>query len=105
MVRHSMRKPEHPGATACRDGAILLVVLVLLALFAAVGLSLVLYADTAATSARLAREAEVQNRPDIAPELLLAYFLGQLLYDVDDQTGVSSALRGHRLARDMYRWN
>lgn len=100
-----MCDPEDPGATGCRDGAILLVVLVLLALFAAVGLSVVLYTDTAATSARLVREAELQNRHEVEPEFLLAYFLGQLLYDVDDQTGVSSALRGHSLARDMYGWN
>jgi hypothetical protein len=82
-----------------------MVVLILLTLFAVVGLSFVLYADSAARSARLAREAEVPSRPDVDPELLCAYFLGQLLYDVDDQTGISSALRGHSLARDMYAWN
>jgi hypothetical protein len=35
--------------------------------------------------------------------LLLAYFLGQLVYDAkDDEDGVASALRGHSLARSMY---
>src|SRR6185437_10996268 len=45
-------------------------------------------------------------RPDIDPELLLAHFLGQLIYDVpDDESGVYSALRGHSLARTMYGYN
>src|SRR5262249_46319879 len=94
-----MRARKHPGVTIYRAGAILMVVLVLLTLFAVVGLSFVLYADQVATAARFAREAEVRTTPDVAPELLLAYFLGQLIYDVDDQTGVYSALRGHSLAR------
>ncbi len=86
-----------------RRGIILLVVVAVLTLFAVVGLSFVLYADAEATSARLFREAQSQSRPDMEPELLLAYFLGQLIYDVaDDETGVSSALRGHSLARLLY---
>src|SRR5262249_40365666 len=36
---------------------------------------------------------------DMDPELLLAYFLGQLIYDTDNP---QSALRGHSLARNMY---
>ncbi len=86
-----------------RRGIILLVVLALLALFATLGLSFVLYAGSEATSARLAREAESISRPDVQPELLLGYFLGQLLYDTaDDPTGMYSALRGHSLARSLY---
>jgi hypothetical protein len=89
-----------------RRGIILLVVVVLLTLFAVVGLSFVLYANAAATSARLFREAEAPSRPDVAPERLLAYFLGQLLYDVsDDRTGIYSALRGHSLGRNLYGLN
>jgi hypothetical protein len=40
------------------------------------------------------------------PEQALAFFLNQLLYDVnDDATGVGSGLRGHSLARNMYGYN
>lgn len=85
-----------------RRGMILLVVLALLTLFAAIGLAFVLYADAEATAARIAREAQAQTVPDVDPELLLACFLGQLIYDVDDTVGVYSALRGHSLARLLY---
>jgi hypothetical protein len=75
----------------------------MLTLFALVGLTFVLYAGALADSARISREAEDRGRVDVEPELLLAYFLGQLLYDAkDDAAGVSSALRGHGLARLMY---
>src|SRR5262245_57486019 len=86
-----------------RRGVILVVVLALLTLFAMVGLAFLLYADAAATSSRLRREAESASRADAEPELLLAHFLGQLVYDTpDDESGVTSALRGHSLARSMY---
>jgi hypothetical protein len=90
-----------------RRGIILAVVLILLTLFAIVGLSFVLYASSAAKSSQLAREAEFQNQnpPDIDPELLASYFLSQLVYDVDDLTGTASALRGHSLARSLYGLN
>jgi hypothetical protein len=89
--------------TANRRGVILLVVLALLTLFAIVGISFVYYADSAANSARINREAEQFSRPDVDPELALALFLGQMLYDApDDENGVYSALRGHSLARSMY---
>src|SRR6516165_6363630 len=89
-------------APATRRGIILLVVLALLTLFALLGITFVLYADAEATTARIHREAESLDHPDIEPELLLAYFLGQLIYDVDDTRGVYSALRGHSLARLVY---
>src|SRR5437667_11577224 len=85
-----------------RRGVILLVVISLLTLFAIVGLSFVLYADAEAKSSQIFREAEVQNLPDMDPELLFASFLEQLIYDADDITGVYSGLRGHSLARTMY---
>src|SRR5947207_15154877 len=86
-----------------RRGIVLLVVVALLTLFAIVGLSFVLYADAAARSARYFREAQAPEQPDVDPEALLAYFLGQLLYDApDDEGGVYSALRGHSLARNVY---
>src|SRR2546430_6917866 len=90
-------------ALSPRRGITLLVVLALLTLFAIVGLSLVLYADAAAPSARLQREAENPHAADMDPDLLFSLFLGQLIYDVnDDAAGVTSALRGHTLACLMY---
>src|SRR5262245_1064074 len=77
-----------------RRGMILLIVLTLLTLLATVGLSFVFYADAAAASSRIFREAETQDRPDVDPELLFSYFMGQLVYDVpDDERGVYSGLR------------
>ncbi len=97
-----MYRTSSLGEPGRRRGVILLVVLALLTLFALIGITFVLYADAEATAARIAREAESRRDPDVEPELLLAYFLGQLLYDVDDSSGVYSALRGHSLARLLY---
>jgi hypothetical protein len=94
---------------------ILLVVVVLLTLFAIVGLTFVLYAESQATSSRVARETETLFRADEDPDTLLGFFLNQLIYDVNDidqnsannpnpGVGVYSALRGHSLARSMYGW-
>src|SRR5215471_15653741 len=85
-----------------RRGIVLLVVMALLTLFATVGLSFVFYAEAEATVASFGTDAPRKNVPDIDPELLLAYYLSQLLYDVDDNNGVYSAMRGHSLARNMY---
>jgi hypothetical protein len=94
---------RRPSAASPRRGVILLVVVTLLTLFAVVGLAFVFYAQAEADAARLARDAESPSRADVDPETLLAYFLGQLIYDVnDDESGVYSALRGHGLARLMY---
>jgi hypothetical protein len=85
-----------------RRAAILLVVLCMLTLLAMLGVTFVLYATASRQSARLAAEAQDQRRPDADPERLLAFFLGQLLFDApDDLRGVGSALRGHSLARSM----
>src|SRR6516162_1849915 len=85
-----------------RRGIVLLVVMALLTLFAAVGLSFVFYAEAESTAAQYFGDASRKNIPDIDPELLMAYYLGQLLYDVDDNNGAYSAMRGHGLARNMY---
>src|SRR6516165_9251942 len=100
-----MFRPMSRSAPQPRRGVILLVVLSFLALFAVVGLTFVLYADAAAEASRLHREAEAVTRPDVDPELALAFFLGQLLFDADDATGMGSALRGHGLARLVYGYN
>jgi hypothetical protein len=101
-----MLKTRYPPGPAARRGIVLLGVLALLTVFAMVGLSLALYADSAAASSRLFREAQTQLRPDIDPELLFSFFMGQLIYDLpDDETGIYSCLRGHSLARNMFGLN
>src|SRR5262245_42043331 len=100
-----MNRPTPSPGPEPRRATVLLVVLLLLALFTAVGLAFVYYADFHATAAARFREAQSQTRPDVEPELLLAYFLGQLIYDADDATGLYSALREHSLARTLYGWN
>jgi hypothetical protein len=78
-------------------------VIAMLALFAAVALAFVEYAEAQASSARTASEALDRNEPDMDPELLLGYFLNQLLFDAaDDDYGAYSALRGHGLLRNQW---
>src|SRR5437868_405819 len=91
-----------------RQGVILLVVVLMLALFLVVGLSFVFYAESQATASRIYREAPTAGTAvaDVPPEQLLAWALGQLIYDVPDDSGsVYSAMRGHSLARTMYCWH
>jgi hypothetical protein len=99
-----MRRPLQK-ITERRRGVILMVVLILLTLFAIVGLSFALYASSEAQSSRLFREAQTSPVPDVDPESLFDYFMNQYLYDTDDFSGIESALRGHSLARTMYGYN
>ncbi len=85
-----------------RPGMVLLIVIAMLALFAGVALGAVFYAESAATSSSLTRQGLDLTQPDADPELLLSYFLGQLIYDTDN---VNSSMRGHSLARTMYGYN
>jgi hypothetical protein len=89
-----------------RRGVILLVVVLMLALFLVVGLSFVLYAEAERDSSRTNREAQGPDHFDVPPETLLAFALGQIIYDApDDLNGVQSAMRGHSFARTMYGWH
>ena len=86
-----------------RRGAILLIVLTLLALFAVVALSFALYAESEALAARIRREAmSVAANPDPLPAA--NGFLQQMLYlpASDVGTDTLSALRGHEMARLIY---
>jgi hypothetical protein len=83
-----------------------MIVLAMLTLFAILGLSFVLYANSQAQSARLARDAEgITLQAGDIPDPLFNYFLGQLIYDTDNSSGVYSAMRGHSLARALYGYN
>ena len=97
-----MFQPQSQTTREARRGVVLMVVLILLTLFSIVALSFVLYADAEAKSAQINREAEVAKQPDVDPEMLLSFFLGQLVYDQDNQSGVYSAMRGGSLARSAF---
>src|SRR5262245_14328363 len=94
-----MQTGRHGSRGGHRCGVVLLVVISLLMLFAIVGIAFVIYAEAQASTARIWKESASQRRPDVDPEELLAYFLGQLIYDTSNP---HSALRGHSLARSMY---
>ncbi len=102
-----------------RRGVILLIVLMMLVLFAIVGITFVLMADARSTEARIYREAQnatppsgitdantpatTTNQASLVPDLQLAYFLNRLIYDDQDDTyGISDGMRGLSLARGMY---
>lgn len=86
-------------ALAARQGVILLVVITLLTLFAVVGITFVLYAQAEASSMRVARQGESLQHPDADPELLLSYYLNQLIYDTNNP---QSSMRNWGLATNMY---
>src|SRR5262245_50068894 len=103
---------SHHQSPPPRPGVILLVTVIMLALLAVIGLSFVLYAESEATASRIYRVAQSPPDPPLPSELLLAWALGQLIYDCSDSLGapmtgfdVTSALRGHSLARTAYGWN
>src|SRR6516225_1161298 len=100
-----MLRPRNLRTPEPRRGIILLVVLAMLTLFATVGITFVFYADAEAVASRGARDAGTQSVADVDPEIALALFLSQFIFDVDDTNGVSSAMRGHSLLRTMFGMN
>ena len=89
-----------------RRGVVLLVVIVMLALFAAVGITFVFYAEASSAASTSQRQSLVESAADMDPEMAFSLFLEQLLFGVpDDQNGVYSALRGHDLMRNMWGMN
>ena len=89
---------RNPRRTRTRRGAILLVVLAMLALFAVVALSFVLYAESEATSMRNGRAAR-NGEADPNPQEAANQFLGVLIYDTNDNT---VAMYGHGLGTTKY---
>src|SRR5271168_4080773 len=67
-----------------RRAIVLLIVITLLALFAAVALGFVYYANSEARSATVNKEAATMRKIDMDPELLLSQILGPLIYDKGD---------------------
>src|SRR4051812_31569342 len=101
-----MFRTRSPRRTPARRGAILMVVLALLALFAVVGLSFVLLAESEATSARI-NAASLTTRPeDQSPDAQRAFntAIAAIIYGTPetDANGQQSGLRGHSLAETMY---
>ena len=72
------------GRRSPRRGAILLVVLTLLALFAVIGLAFVLYAESEANASRIARESVTNTNTTglnaIDSTQAVNSFLGQFIY-------------------------
>jgi hypothetical protein len=95
-------QPRNSPQSFSRPGAVLLVVITMLVLFAVVGLAFVYYANSESNASRNNREAQAAFRADVEPELALAYFLGKLIYGDDNINGVYSAMRGHDLARLVF---
>jgi hypothetical protein len=100
-----MYRPDTSAPTAARrDGVALMIVVVLLTLFAVVAVAFMFYSEAQATSSRIFRES--QSRTDLKPEEVLAFALGQLIYDVDPNHPATpffnSAMQGHGLARTEY---
>jgi len=109
-----MFRPRNPQAFAKRRAVILMIVLVLLTLFAVVGLAFVLYASAEADASRLARETTapyVSTQPNEKYDSVSDYGIAQLIFGVADPVnggfpdGACSAVRGHDFARDVYGWN
>jgi hypothetical protein len=90
---------SQPAPVSRRQGVILLVVITLLTLFAVVGITFVIFSQSEAVASRVWRESETLQRPDMDPELLLAYFLSQAIYGTSNQ---GSALQYTGLAENMY---
>ena len=89
-----MFKARTSTSSQNRRGVILLVVVAMLTLFAIVGLTFVLYAQAQANSMRIAREAEgITGTEDVDPEMLLSYFMQQLLFEGDDaREGIAASV-------------
>ena len=103
-----MTRPTATRRTA-RRGAILVVVLALLTIFAVVGIAFVFYSDGEMVAARYAREAENRNLqmiptlPPIDSHAETALFSVIFGTDPTDTTAqVTNAFRGHDLLSPMY---
>lgn len=113
-----MYRPRSIERSANRRGAILIVVLALLALFAVIGLGFIFYADSEATVARQYKEAQTTDAttgavpPDGQALDAVKNYFRFLVYDEFDipkpsedsgnDTTLLNSMRGQSLARAMY---
>ncbi|MFN4259211.1 MAG: hypothetical protein ACK4RK_07920 [Gemmataceae bacterium] len=98
-------RSTYSRAQSQRRGVILVVVMAMLTLFAIIGLTFVYYAESEAAASRIFRDGEAPDRGDVDPDLLLSYFLNQLIFDCRNDTqggGMDSAMRGYGLLRNMF---
>src|SRR6476646_405715 len=94
-----------PMRTTTRRGNILLVTILLLTLFAIVGITMVYYATAQAERARILTEAANNSAGDFTDDgkAGLNLYISQLIYGTPDTgTGLASSLRGHSLMATMY---
>ena len=97
MLRQTSPRPR--GRRSRRRGAILLVVLTMLALFAVIGLSFVLYAESEANASRIGKDAVNTDLSPPETSGAINAFLEQMIYQPDKQ---ESALYGNELSRLIY---
>jgi hypothetical protein len=91
-----------PYTTSRRRGVVLLVVMAMLALFAALGISFVFYADAVAVASTAHRQAQAKEQAYLDPELLSSYFLNQFINGTNNPY---SSMQGHGLADTIYGYN
>ncbi|QEL15437.1 hypothetical protein [Limnoglobus roseus] len=103
------RSPHAPGGH--RRGAILLVTLTLVALFAVVALSFALYGESQATWSRLNRESIATNDNPPSAAAMANLFLGRFIYPMDPQSTTTygttanallNGIRGYDMATMVY---
>src|SRR4051812_22537699 len=100
-------RPTNPARIAGpRRGAILIVVLALLAIFAVVALTFVIYSGAEADGARIYKQAQNSADGTPNPNEVVNAFLNAVIFDAGDtsSTDLLNNLRGHSLSRTMYGW-
>ncbi len=111
-------KPDWQRRHNSRRGAILVVVLALLALFAVIGITFVYYASTEAEIARVFKNGQSDTGPTVSTNATIDNqggsavdaFLSSWIYDINDNhnllsptgTDLLNVLRGHSLAATMF---
>jgi hypothetical protein len=101
-----MLRQSHLDQSNERRGVILMIVIILLTMFAILGLLFILYADAESTASAIYRDSQSFDAADQQPVVsLFSFAFGQLIYDADDLATPYSAMRGNSLSRDMYGWN
>ncbi len=103
-----MKRYLHQQRSTTRRGAVLIVVLAMLALFAVIGLSFVLYAESQANMADSNKRSYNEGQTweqflEVNPEQAAELYLGNLIYGVGDYNNdLMNPLRGHSLGQGKY---